>query len=255
MYYEKTCCVCNEQIDPREAWSIIKIKWLLPRREIHHNVYVQLKCIVNDLDTEDFRMSHPLFDITMFVRTKWKGEFETTLNINYNQPIYVEGKNLNEKVDHHEVDPTLNNHKIQLNFFMYFAKLTNFKEWYRNMLYFMMPILNKMLKLKEGKKAIESKFKKITKYFDFDHVYENVTGLKRIKYNYSVFERLNDEEFQKCYTNKEVDCFTFKLSSIEAIYTKVARKVTDDYKTIVAPYLEARKNAKFKPTRVRAFEM
>ncbi|QEH61938.1 hypothetical protein SCHIN_v1c07430 [Spiroplasma chinense] len=255
MYYEKICCICNQTIDPREPWGVFKINWVLHKEEISKNAYFQIKCMMENVDESNFVMSHPLMDINLFVRTKWKGEFETTLNINYNQPMYVEGENLREMIEDHLVDDSINNHKIQLNFFMYFKKQNHFGGWFRNILRFLQPVSKSLLSIKLKNEKISKTLERIEKFVDFSKAIPKMKGLKRIKYNYNVYERTTDLDFQKCYTNKRIDKEEIVFKDIEPIYEDVVPYVMEKYKVLADNYKNARKRGEYKIMRIFAFEM
>ncbi|QBQ07762.1 hypothetical protein SGLAD_v1c05630 [Spiroplasma gladiatoris] len=255
MYEEKSCILCKEAIDPREAWVVIKINWFLPRKTIKEVVYSQLKCLAKDIQSNNFKMSHPLFEISINAKTKWKGEFETSLVINYNQPIHLDNQNIREMSVEELREINLFNQKIEIIFFLGFVKMKNFKDWFRYIMYFIMPIMNKMLKLKEDKVDMNIKLQKLNKYFDFVNIFANIYGLKTIKYSYKIIERAKDKEFQRCYTNILLNHFNYNSLAFDMIYQQITNEVSLKYKNIVVPYLEARNNKRIKPSRIRAYEM
>ncbi|ARU91480.1 hypothetical protein SCLARK_00867 [Spiroplasma clarkii] len=126
----------------------------MQRREIHEEAFAHMSCIAEDMPEHNFRMSHPLFEINLFIRTKWVGEFETTININYNQPIYIEAEDLNEIIENEEINGRLNNYKIELNLFLHFIKLDHINEWFKNILLIVLPTINRMLVLSPEKKKL-----------------------------------------------------------------------------------------------------
>lgn len=257
MYEEKNCFICAKHIDPIDAWSIIKITWILHRNEIHENSSIHMNCIAKNLKVDHFVMSHPLFEINLFIRTKWVGEFDTTINILYNQPIHIPTKNLIWKINNKEFDNTLNNNEIELNFFFHFLKLKHINDWFKNILYFLLPIISRMLVIGNQKPEIEYKLKRLTKFFNLDIILSKMILPKKIsmKYSYDVYERSKDPNFQKCYTNLQIEEFEYKPEGIEILYKNIVNSLKESYLNISQPYLHARKYNKYKPQRIRAFEM